>query len=99
LRASGIQVQQFLDVGEGEAELLVALDEPQHLQGRPGIVAVPARGTGWLFDQAAAFVVPQRLEVHSGLVGQLATARDPILNPVGSYGVKTSPQGPVARPV
>jgi hypothetical protein len=41
----------------------------------------PSCWSGWLFDQAAAFVVPQRLEVHSGLVGQLATAHDPILNP------------------
>lgn len=86
---AGVQVQQLLDLVEGEAKLLGAFDEPQQVHRRARVVAVAARRAGRLSEQPAALVVAQRLGVHSGLAGQLAGSHASIVNPGPRYRVKT----------
>ena len=61
------QVQQVLDVVEGEPELLSAFDEAHHSHRVGGIGAIPRAGPLGFGQQAAAFVVPQGLGVDPRL--------------------------------
>jgi hypothetical protein len=88
VRSPAVQVQQLLDLVEGEAELLGTLDEPQQPHRRIRVVPIAAGGTGRLVQQPAPLVVPQRLAVHTGPAGQLTGAHGAIVNPVPNCGVK-----------
>src|SRR3546814_8167962 len=90
---AGVEVQQFFDLVQGEAEFLGALDEPQQFDSRGRVVAVATGSPWWRLQQAAALVVAQRLGVHAGALGRLTGSHDPILNPGPRYGVKVP--GPV----
>lgn len=79
------EVQQVLDVVEGESELFSALDETHHPHRVRGIGAIPRGGPLGFGEQAAAFVVPQGLGVDLGLRGDLACPHPTSMNPVPRY--------------
>jgi hypothetical protein len=64
-------VEQLGDLVEGEPEPLRRLHHPQQRHRLVVVLAMPAQGTPWFGEQAAAFVVAQGLHVHPGRDGQL----------------------------
>jgi hypothetical protein len=84
-------------LGERESQALGAGDELEATKVDVGILAVASRCPGRLPEQAAAFVVADGLDVHSGLVGELADRQDlhgRRLAAVPTYGVKAPRMGP-----
>src|SRR6185437_8985112 len=86
--APGGQMQQCLDLLQAEAETLGAFHKADgaHGLGVVGAVAGP-RSLGHR-EQPSALVVPEGLDVHSGLVGYLRAAHTTRVNPVPRYKVK-----------
>jgi hypothetical protein len=95
-RAAVGECEQVLDLGQGEAEFLGAFDEPQHRHRRGRVVAVSGRRPRWRGEQAASFVVAQRLSVYPGSIGHLARSHHPRMNPVPRYRVNRSLDRPAA---
>ena len=88
------QVQQLLDVIEGEPELLGALDKPHHPHRVRGVGPIPRPGPRGFGQQTAAFLVPQGLGLDLGLCGDLARPHPTSMNPVPRYQVKLdTPRG------
>jgi hypothetical protein len=68
-------VEQFRHLVEGEAEPLRRLDHPQHGDRLGWVQPVATQGASGLGQQAAPFVVAQRLPIHPGGPGDLAAAQ------------------------
>src|SRR3989344_4279377 len=68
----GIKGQQCTDLFQRETQCLRPLDESQAFGLRGSIAPMPSQWLGRLIQQAAPLVVANRLDAHSGSVGQLA---------------------------
>lgn len=64
--------EEVADLGQGETETLRGLDHPQRGDSGVGVGPVTTQRPIRLRQQAAAFVVLQRLEVDAGRLGDLA---------------------------
>jgi len=82
------QMQQILNVVEGETKLLCTLDEPDHLHRVGGVNPITGAGSLRFSQQAAAFVVAQRLNVDLRFGGNFAASHLTRMNPVPDYRVK-----------
>src|SRR5690606_16552654 len=68
-------LQQLGDLVQRETQTLCCLDHAQRCHRVVAVQAVPARRTNRLRQQAAALVVAQSLDVHTGRLGDLTTAQ------------------------
>src|ERR1700737_594144 len=76
LRATGSKPQQGLHLGESETEFLGALYETNDADGIGGVLAVPRVTPRGRLQETPSLVIPQGLDVDSGLVGNLTGSHE-----------------------
>ena len=74
LRAAGSKPQQGLHLGESETEFLGPLYETNDADGIGGVLAVPRVTPRGRLQETPSLVIPQGLDVDSGLVGNLTAS-------------------------
>src|SRR5262249_3371546 len=76
----GPENQEFLDLLEGEAEVLRPLDEADEPDGLGRVLAMPALAPLRCPEQPSPLIVPEGLDVDPGLTGEIAAGEGSVLH-------------------